>query len=471
MAILASWPARSQFSSILQLVSSPGPAISRHESMEDVYDLARFASSSSESMPDDVGHRSSSSSAHGSFRPPFLHTNSLLPKREFQAGPRLPPLPNYLPKSKGKRPGRLAQSVDYNRLTNVHPAHLPSAKRSIRSKSLSGNANPHRHRDNVRKSRPSLPDTCVDDALPIPTTPHTSSPRLQGSSPLHSPPSTPRNPPTRNPSSRSPSSTGSRDRRKSLDLGSVQAGIRRLKRSPSLWTIHTTYKSSLSDAEGRGRHIQNLRAEPQLTEEQKTLALKRARKITQVFGSEAPTEFIQIPECRVGPSPNYRDSLSTIISVGTVPSPNKPTRRRSASTSSISVAGARRRTSTSFDLTEPSTRPLLSIATIDSGSSIPSPRLSPLSSTMSANFRERRRRAAKLTQFFGVNYQDISESASQTFVASTPTQLLPTNTDSPILEVGVKVAAGRRFWGLSDGQMKNAEVADVLDKLRGLKAS
>lgn len=44
--------------------------------------------------------------------------------------------------------------------------------------------------------------------------------------------------------------------------------------------------------------------------------------------------------------------------------------------------------------------------------------------------------------------------------------------NKPTVEVDVKVA-GRRFWGFIDGrgQMKNAEVADVIDKLRVLKAA
>lgn len=89
----------------------------------------------------------------------------------------------------------------------------------------------------------------------------------------------------------------------------------------------------------------------------------------------------------------------------------------------------------------------------------------------SSSFSVRRRRAAKLTHFFGVNYQDISRSFTQ--------KLLPPgtqrtysgssdNVDNAAVEVDVKVV-GRRFWGLSDGEMKNADVVDVIGKLRGLR--
>lgn len=88
----------------------------------------------------------------------------------------------------------------------------------------------------------------------------------------------------------------------------------------------------------------------------------------------------------------------------------------------------------------------------------------------SSTFSERRRRAAKLSHFFGVNYQDISTSINN---VETPPLPPPVETyDLPSVEVDVQVA-GRRFWGFTDnhGQMKAAEMADVIDKLRDLKAA
>ncbi|KAG6878426.1 hypothetical protein C0993_007027 [Termitomyces sp. T159_Od127] len=83
----------------------------------------------------------------------------------------------------------------------------------------------------------------------------------------------------------------------------------------------------------------------------------------------------------------------------------------------------------------------------------------------------RRRRAAKLSHFFGVNHQDISQSITQKLLPPAPQQTYSDfggDINNPVVEVDVKVV-GRRFWGLSDGGIKNADVADVIGKLRGLR--
>lgn len=87
-----------------------------------------------------------------------------------------------------------------------------------------------------------------------------------------------------------------------------------------------------------------------------------------------------------------------------------------------------------------------------------------------STFNERRRRAAKLSHFFGVNYQDISTSLNNVGTPAPPPSV--ETYDLPSAEVDVQVA-GRRFWGFTDnrGQMKAAEMADVIDKLRDLKAA
>ncbi|THU91773.1 hypothetical protein K435DRAFT_968020 [Dendrothele bispora CBS 962.96] len=98
-----------------------------------------------------------------------------------------------------------------------------------------------------------------------------------------------------------------------------------------------------------------------------------------------------------------------------------------------------------------------SVDTIDSG----------LESVSNNTFRERRRRAAKLTQFFGVGYQDISASLPRT------TRDIPQRS-SPGPGPGVRVdikTSGRRFWGDGHGTVRDADIADVIDKLRDLKAS
>jgi len=81
-------------------------------------------------------------------------------------------------------------------------------------------------------------------------------------------------------------------------------------------------------------------------------------------------------------------------------------------------------------------------------------------------FQERRRRAAKLTQFFGVGYQDIS--ASLPYVAYDIPR--SSNLPGPGVRVDVKMS-GRRFWGDGHGTLRDADIVDVIDKLRDLKAS
>ncbi|KAG6842526.1 hypothetical protein C0991_000052 [Blastosporella zonata] len=92
----------------------------------------------------------------------------------------------------------------------------------------------------------------------------------------------------------------------------------------------------------------------------------------------------------------------------------------------------------------------------------------------SSSFSERRRRAAKLTQFFGVSYQDISQSIAGKMLPPLSNQKsfaanVTINPPVPV-EVNVKIA-GRRFWGLLDREMKNADVIDVIDELRELRAA
>ncbi|KAF5377558.1 hypothetical protein D9615_005261 [Tricholomella constricta] len=473
MAVLAS--RRTQFSSILELVSSQGPVLPRHtdfESMEDVHELARFAASSSDSVSDSISSRNSASSANHSFYSPLLRSASFQSNAEFRSGPSLPPIPNYLPRRKDKRSGRskLGHSVDYHRPADVaNQRALPSPEHPMRAKSFNGNGNALRH--SLKKPKPA-PLPAVDESTSSSAPQTAPLPLSNGSrSSFNSTPATPRSPTFATNTSRG---ADSHARRKSLDLGPsmMQAGIRRLKRSPSMWTMHTGDKPITISAEARDRHFEKLRAEPQLTEQQKLIVLKRARKIAQVFGSEAPTELIQGLDYPRRSTTEHRDSLSTIISTDMSPSVGS-TRRRSNSASSASVGEITRRPAsikTSFDQAESSSRRPSDIVVTESAEiSIPSPPLSPTSTT-SATFRERRRRAAKLTQFFGVNYQDISKSITQTFVVpSTPKEAI-TSIDAPVVEVDVKVA-GRRFWGLADGELKNAEVADVIDKLRGLKAS
>ncbi|KAJ7102233.1 hypothetical protein B0H15DRAFT_769086, partial [Mycena belliarum] len=83
----------------------------------------------------------------------------------------------------------------------------------------------------------------------------------------------------------------------------------------------------------------------------------------------------------------------------------------------------------------------------------------------SDSFQDRRRRAAKLSRFFGVGFQDISLPPEAVPMPSP--QTTPPIPD-PQIEVAVKFS-GRRFWGFSD-RSKDGDMREAIQKLRGLKA-
>ncbi|KAL0072126.1 hypothetical protein AAF712_001049 [Marasmius tenuissimus] len=85
-------------------------------------------------------------------------------------------------------------------------------------------------------------------------------------------------------------------------------------------------------------------------------------------------------------------------------------------------------------------------------------------------FQERRRRAAKLAQFFGVGYHDLSGSLPISDLAS-HTSYRPSSQSSPAVQVDIAMK-GRRFWGGGDERWtyKDADMVDVIDRLRDLRA-
>lgn len=88
-------------------------------------------------------------------------------------------------------------------------------------------------------------------------------------------------------------------------------------------------------------------------------------------------------------------------------------------------------------------------------------------------FTERRRRAAKLAKFFGVEYHDLSESLLIPLKPSPLTDSAPDVTSpSPPIEVDVQVSSPTRFWGIVDGWRNDKETTmnDVAAKLREMKA-
>ncbi|KAH0590539.1 hypothetical protein H2248_000684 [Termitomyces sp. 'cryptogamus'] len=393
--------------------------------MEDIRDLVSSSASN-------TGHNTSLSSH--SLDSPLLPSSA---SSSSATSPLISSIPQTSPKSsQSKHLGsNRSLSIDYGASNNVTVSSMFPTRSVSFDVNSSGPNNIASHRQNRVYD--------VDEALSS----QQATPFIDVSH-YSSPPPTPS---THRSSIHSSRREKSQQQRKSIDLGynMMQASLRRLRRSPSLWT---TGDRPLTVHDARDRHIHNLRAEPQLSDQQKLVALRRARKIVQVFGSEAPVDVVHGNGHIHCHSTDRRDSLSTIVSADVHPSIGS-IRRRSNSDSSLFVETSQS-WSTSLDR---SNTPSDMAPDIEE---TPSPFFP------SSSFSERRRRAAKLTHFFGVSCQDIPQSIGQKFLPSSCTD---DNINNPAVEVDIKVV-GRRFLGMSVGQTKTADVADVIGKLRGLRA-
>ncbi|KAJ7783442.1 hypothetical protein DFH07DRAFT_787733 [Mycena maculata] len=231
-------------------------------------------------------------------------------------------------------------------------------------------------------------------------------------------------------------------RRQSLDPSSraTSTSPGDLKRSKSLWVQQHQRQAVLDDAAGefQERYAQNF-GTGAMSERQRALNVKRARKMAQVFGQEPPSELIHIHDERE--SDHFRDSTATL---STYLSVTPPLRDRANSTSSSGTVP----NEVEVDEDMPPTPPPFSTAHVIDDAVLESPPTN--------NFQDRRRRAAKLSRFFGVGFRDLS----------LPPEAMPL--PSPQVEVDVKVG-GRRFWTFNDRSKDNMEEAMV--QLRGLKAT
>ncbi|KAJ7655124.1 hypothetical protein DFH06DRAFT_1329479 [Mycena polygramma] len=232
-------------------------------------------------------------------------------------------------------------------------------------------------------------------------------------------------------------------RRQSFDL-SVRSGStspQDLKRSHSLRWEQQKRKEVLDDAsdEFQDRYLRNF-GTGTMSERQRALAVKRARKMTQLFGQEPPSELIHIHDERdsTESTDHSRDSTATLSNLLTA-----PLRDRANSTSSTGTTAHDAEIDDEILSNSP---PFSTLHALDTPE-LPS----------STTFQERRRRAAKLSRFFGVGYQDISEVA-------------PVPEPEASVEVGVKIGGGRRFWSFSDRPRDVDDMQEAIQKLRGLKA-
>lgn len=233
-------------------------------------------------------------------------------------------------------------------------------------------------------------------------------------------------------------------RRKSLDPttfvpppSSPQPQV--LKRSRSM----TTRKAQRESWELQNRYQQNFGPDGLLSDKQRALNVKRARKMVQVFGHQPPNDILMDLACQAPlrpPSPVL--SLASTLDLNL--SSARMSRHRTRSAASIK---------SNSDPEENHSRTRLK------------------SFAANTNFQARRRRVAKLTRFFGVDYQDISLSipAEDSIV---PALFSESEMASPTaVQVEIHLG-GRRLWRFMDSEAElNPDINLVLDKLRALRAT
>ncbi|KXN89875.1 hypothetical protein AN958_04879 [Leucoagaricus sp. SymC.cos] len=247
-------------------------------------------------------------------------------------------------------------------------------------------------------------------------------------------------PPSRPGSSRGPILL--KKRRRSLDLDQLD-GIDKTTLIARSRSLRITPISSLSRPSTPKSPAGWLEPPPETREppappeaaHQHFLEVKRARKMTQLFGQELPQELIRVPDDR---------------------GRNEHTRRRANSTASSTLDSL------------PSTPTFERYTNLPDGENV-MPTTPP--TKPHADFQERRRRVAKLSQFFGVDHAEIASS----LVFTKPDQHRE-ESQKPVsisygesTEVGVKVVSRRR-WGLGE-DMRDVELSDAINKLRSLKAN
>ncbi|KAF7319943.1 Sec7 domain protein [Mycena kentingensis (nom. inval.)] len=247
--------------------------------------------------------------------------------------------------------------------------------------------------------------------------------------------------------------------RQSLDSSAHKTSRPNLRRSRSLWAKQQGLLEQAdqpSSADGAQEfHDRYLRNFGTMSERQHALNVKRARKMTQLFGTEPPAELMHIQDAREGEEDEgSRDSM--FLSMG-------PLRDRANSTSSM------RTSENGLESSGAGAAASAPTTTVTGSEVVPDPETPPPFATAfipgsddaeeedsTNHFQERRRRAAKLSRFFGVGFQDI------TIPEATPAL--------PKMEVDIKVTGpGRRFWNFND-RPKEGDMQEAIQKLRGMKA-
>ena len=284
----------------------------------------------------------------------------------------------------------------------------------------------------------------------------------------------------------------------------ISSSARPQRRSVSLWTKRRTTRDDSAHHQrpitGRSREDDDEDDEqPSLTEAQRIQSLRRGRKLTQVFsrsnphlsgqlnatlqlfGTEPPIALYRVVSpFEDGPTSHNtvtEERIKTYIALSSSDSPSPVSSARSSiqfsrsSISSISIAvpsrGSMERGVETPEGPESDKTPAIPLLNLDDDlESIAQLPYNPLDDNATASFRRRRLRAAKLSRFFGVAYNDLSIPITST----TTTREHQTSGEVSPTEVGVKIQERGRFWSRAEGCYKDytedADMNDVIALLR-----
>ena len=282
----------------------------------------------------------------------------------------------------------------------------------------------------------------------------------------------------------------------------ISSSTRPQRRSVSLWTKRRTTRDDSVHHQrpitGRSREDDDGDDEqPSLTEAQRIQSLRRGRKLTQVFsrshphlsrqlnatlqlfGTEPPIALYRVVSpFEDGPTSHNtitEERIKTYIALSSSDSPSPVSSGRSSiqfsrsSLSSISIAvpsrGSMEHGVETPEEPESDKTPAIPLLNLDDDlDSIAQLPYNPLDDNATASFRRRRLRAAKLSRFFGVAYNDLS------LPITTTTRERQTSGEVSPTEVGVKIQERGRFWSRAEGCYKDytedADMNDVIALLR-----
>ncbi|KAF8649811.1 hypothetical protein AX16_005576 [Volvariella volvacea WC 439] len=237
----------------------------------------------------------------------------------------------------------------------------------------------------------------------------------------------------------------------------------RLKRSQSLWSHRGLRRSKdpILHQDFQRRYFRNFWEEYANADDEKhVLNVRRARKVAQIFGQEPPSELI------VNSDLNRPRAQSLAHRTGSNHIPSSPVSSSQSHLSSERAEGV--------DITEhASTEVIVNLNEDDHCSDDFSDQLLHRSTTPTKlnAIDQHSKREAKLSRFFGVDYQDLRTCLEG--VTPAVSRLDQDEDQMTPKDVDIKIGRrSRRFWnfGEGEGQMKDADISEVIEHLRGLKA-